>query len=138
MECQVGYQVFGTNHLSEQCMNILKNDGSFSRNKAIREFYKLGLNYDDFLDRASKLNLNVNHLPISRETEMLVSSAWGAPYPNAVLEEYETIMSKVCRNDKKRLSYIEANEGRFPASAPRRYKTMLADFKKRCGHFIRL
>ncbi len=138
VECQVGYQVFGSESLSDQCMNILDNDGHFSRAQAIKEFYKLGVSYDDFLGRALRLGLNVSSLPISRETEMLVSSAWGAPYPNAVLEEFETIMSKVCKNDQKRLSYLKSQETRFPASAPVRYNSIYSNFVKRCGFFIEL
>ena len=133
-ECRVALDVFGRSMISGQCESVLKGD-RFSRNASVKEFYKLGLHYNNFIKKADKLLLDTSIVPISSENATLISSAWGTPYPLSVIEEYETIMGKVCSNDKKRLTYFDENKGRFPASAPSRVTKMLNDYHRRCKNF---
>ena len=44
-------------------------------------------------------------------TPILFLRLYAVPYPLAALREYETIMSKVCENDYKRLAYMRESIG---------------------------
>ncbi len=133
-ECEVALDVFGKSMLSGQCQAVLNGD-EFSRRKSINEFYKLGLHYNNFLSKAESFVLDTSRFPVSSDNATLISSAWGTPYPLSVIEEYESIMGKVCSNDKKRLTYFDENKGRFPASAPSRISKMINDYQRRCKNF---
>lgn len=137
LECKVGKHIFGRGSISPQCQNIINREGEFSKNLAKYEFYKLGEYFGDFVRHAKKHNLDLNHLRyISRENGQLISSAWGSPYPMAVLEEYSTIMGKVCENDRKRLSYFQENLGRQPASQNRSLVEINYRLTHRCKEFL--
>lgn len=133
-ECEIALDIFGKSMLSGQCQEVFNGEG-FSRAKSVEEFYKLGLHYNEFVEKSDKLKLNTSRLPISSRNSTLISSAWGVPYPLSVIEEFETIMGKVCRNDKKRLTYFDSNKGRFPASAPSRITKLYNDYHRRCKNF---
>ena len=136
VECKVGKSLFGKSRLSPQCLSILGSDGEFSKVLASAEFYKLGPHFDKFIEMARKNNLRLERFSfLSRNSGVIISSAWGSPYPVAILEEYGGIMERVCDNDRRRLSYYASEKKRAPASKTESYHRALKDLQARCGRF---
>jgi len=136
VECKIGKEIFGSGSLSPQCQSIIGSNGEFSRDLATAEFYKLGPFFDKFLALSRETSLRLERFKyISRDQGQLISSAWGSPYPLAVVKEYTTIMGKVCANDKKRLSYFGQEKGRLPASEYLSFKKMKKEITERCREF---
>ncbi|EQC46582.1 hypothetical protein M900_2427 [Bacteriovorax sp. Seq25_V] len=135
VECEVGRTIFGKSSMSSQCSSILDVEDKFSRSLATKEFYKLGNFYDRYMKFAKDLNLDVTKSKhISSDEGLLISSAWGSPYPMAIIEEYKTIMTKVCENDLKRLSYYSGTSGRMPASEEKSFNKMKNNIITRCAN----
>ncbi|POB13679.1 hypothetical protein C0Z22_08990 [Halobacteriovorax sp. DA5] len=136
VECRVGREIYGLKAISPQCLNILDGE-EFSRDLAIKEFYKLGVHYDQFKHEASKLGISDEIIQFSsREDSSLISSAWSKPYPVAVIEEYGTIMTKVCQNDLKRMTYLRESQTRSIASANKKVGQVESKFNARCRSYL--
>lgn len=136
VECKVGRDIYGLKAISAQCLNILDGE-SFSRELAVKEFYKLGEHFDKFKKDAHEHNIKqeiITH--ISPEQSSLISSAWSSPYPVAIVEEFEEIMRKVCHNDLKRMTYIAESKGRSIASANEKLTAAHANFDARCREYL--
>ncbi|EQC50792.1 hypothetical protein [Bacteriovorax sp. DB6_IX] len=137
VECKIGKEIFGRSEISPQCMSIIDSKGEFSRDLAIAEFYKLGSFFDKFVAMAKNNHLRLEKFRyLSRDHGLLISSAWGSPYPLAIIREYTTIMGKVCENDRKRLSYYGKTGGRLPASEYLSFKKMKKEITVRCRDFL--
>lgn len=138
VECKVSRAIFGNNANSSQCRAIVSNEGEFSKDLAIAEFYKIGNFMDRFEDKISKNGLSIDKFPqISKENGVLVSSAWSRPYPMAAVEEYELIMSRVCENDLKRMAVLGESLGRSPASERVNYAKAKINIASRCSAFAK-
>jgi hypothetical protein len=136
VECKIGKEIFGRGEISSQCQSIIGSDGKFSRSLATAEFYKMGPFFDKFIALSKQTNLRLERFKyLSRDQGLLISSAWGSPYPLAVISEYTTIMGKVCENDRKRLSYFSHERGRLPASEYLSFKKMKKEITARCKEF---
>jgi hypothetical protein len=133
VECRVGREIYGKSPLSAQCQAILDETGEPSKLLAVKEFYKLGSFHKKFLDLSKKKGLNVEEFKhVSRDSGVIISSAWGSPYPMAILDEYTNIMEKVCRNDERRLAFYGTDKSRLPASIYTSYAKAKKDFSRRC------
>jgi len=72
-----------------------------AREGIVREFYRVGA-WKRVLDRA--LGATAGELAdLSGEEPLLLSSTGRAPYPVALLREYEALTEAACRNSRKRL-----------------------------------
>ena len=130
-ECRVLWELFASqskNSLRKRghCQKIFDSQKQrFSRAKSIREFYKVG-DYYDYL--RSKLGSSFPALKhVGRETPHLISSVYGMPYPVAAIYEYQSIMKRVCHNDRERLKLASQALAR-----PKEKKHFLS---RRCSHF---
>lgn len=136
VECKIGKEIFGRAEISSQCQAIIGSNGKFSRSLATAEFYKMGPFFDKFIALSKSTNLRLERFKyLSRDQGLLISSAWGSPYPLAVISEYTTIMGKVCENDRKRLAYYGQSQGRLPASEYLSFKKMKKEITARCKEF---
>ncbi len=108
-ECQVLWELFPQRNGDAfrrrgHCHKIFDpQTRRFSRAKSIREFYKVGAYYDYLRSRMGPALAELG--PIGRESPHLISSVYGTPYPVAAVYEYQSIMERVCRNDRERLKF---------------------------------
>lgn len=136
-ECQVLYELFPEKLRGRYHCAIVRDEvsGTFSREKGIREFYKIGKYYDEFAQSIS-LQLKERPLPsLSKDEPLFISSAYGKPYPVAAYEEYHSVLAKACENDRKRIGHLEnTKSSRSPASLyeDNSTQTYLQNFKDRC------
>jgi hypothetical protein len=113
-ECQVAlelsrnYQV-----LVRRCKAYISSDQKHVEIEPIRkDFYRVGKWHPDLVKR---LGSDVAQLPeLSAEAPELYSSTGNAPYPVALLREYDAITKTACENSRHRL-----HSERSPASASR-------------------
>lgn len=112
-----------------------------SREKTVQEFYKVGESYPRFVRSLRSMGIEKDSFPLLSEGEALFySSAYGSPYPVAALEEFQTVLVKVCQNDHKRLALLENKVGRSPASTSNEsdilaYRSMKQRFNEVCHYF---
>ena len=130
-ECRVLWELFALkseNSLRKRghCQKIFDSQKQrFSRAKSIREFYKVG-DYYDYLHSKLGPTLPVfKH--VSRETPHLISSVYGMPYPVAAVYEYQSIMKRVCHNDRERLKL--SPQGLAQLKEKKHF------LSRRCSHF---
>ena len=114
-ECRVMKELFTRDaNRDSNCLEIQRLDGSFDEQQARELFYHVG----GFYSQLQKLMTDrgiVNHFPHLKESKIkFVSSAYGLPYPLAAIQEYQTVLAKVCENDRRRLGFMQS--GRAPAS----------------------
>ena len=129
MECRVHYELFRNKSPRGNCHNVHdEKSGKFSRSLTVRQFYQLGNYYDSFIAMLRKYDIEGEFPLVTDNKASFVSSAYGIPYPVAAFEEYLSVLSKVCANDRKRLGYLQQ---RSPASA----SFIRQEFEHRCGDF---
>lgn len=114
-ECRVMKELFTSEvGTDSNCQQIKRPDGSFDEKLAREFFYHVG----GFYPQLKKLMTDrgiVNHFPHLKDSKIkFVSSAYGLPYPLAAMQEYQSVLSKVCENDRRRLRFMQ--EGRAPAA----------------------
>lgn len=143
IECQVFLDLFSKNEgIESKCDQIIDDKTQkISRYKAQREFYKLGVFKKGFQEALKRHHLaDESFKSLSSDQAEFISSAYGVPYPLAAIQEYETIMEKVCLNDAKRLSlYRQSAVERSPASSTRlshSYREMVHSHETRCKSFL--
>ena len=123
------------------CSKITDSDGKISRDRTIRQFYKVGAYYNQLIKDVRAFNISVIDLSyVSKDVPVFISSAYSMPYPVAAYKEYMSIMSKVCQNDSKRLSIMRSGINREPASveiSKKRalYHQMNESYSVRCKKF---
>ncbi len=110
MECQVAMELRDEFPASERRCRIYLQAGSsiIARMRVQEEFYKVG-HYRKNLDK----KLGKHHLPLSSDEPTLVSSTGQAPYPYALLEEYQELNRIACSNTLRR---VQADAQRSLAS----------------------
>jgi hypothetical protein len=136
VECKVLSELYpGQLENRSSCFKVLdQKTGILSKQKGILEFYKVGAHFRNLQKDFQKFSLHESDLPhVSANQAAFISSAWGLPYPVAAVKEYINIMDRVCRNDQNRLTLMQNNLERAPASE--NYKIMFEDFKIRCQQF---
>ncbi len=147
VECQVFKDIFRSfeSHNS-RCSLVADLQGNLSKEKGIKEFYKVGNYYTDFFNDITKENLNKNDFPeIGADTPSFISSAYSLPYPLAAIKEYYTVMNKACQNDQKRIALIDqlqntsagTEKERSPASEKSdTWLQLRENFKHRCSSHL--
>ena len=103
-ECQVLKDIVPDYFYNKQNCQLIfnKNTQQFSKDKAIKEFYKIGKYKDEFLLDLYHLGGNHKELPfLSLEKSQFFSSAYSAPYPLAGLKEFNAIRNQVKINQEK-------------------------------------
>ena len=126
-ECRVLWELFPV-HLRKRghCQKIFDSGKQhFSRAKSIKEFYKVGEHYDYLRSKLKAALPAFKH--VSRETPHLISSVYGMPYPVAAVYEYQSIMERVCHNDRERL--------KLSSRGPARLRGKKHFLSQRCSHF---
>ena len=110
--------------------------GKFSRVLTAKRFYQVGSLYSQFWEDSTPFGVEKADLPsLSSEQAVFISSAYSLPYPLATIIEYRTMMSRVCKNDEKRLSFMKYKVGRTPAATTKKsYKAMEKSFFNRCAN----
>lgn len=111
-ECKVLYQLFPKHSRKRfHCAQIQDRYGKFSALAGRKEFYKVGQFYRDFKKVTGPI-LGRGSLPhLSDKEPLFISSAYGKPYPVAAYEEFRSVLSKVCANDRRRLDYMRESMG---------------------------
>jgi hypothetical protein len=146
VECQVLFEIFP--HYAKQrgnCERMLdSNTGKLSKAEGIKHFYRVGSYLDTFkrkvrsYDPINEKQINEGPLAqVSANEALFISSAWGLPYPVAAVEEFVSIMERVCENDQRRLNLMQAQRERSPASVEVKdnYSDFHSDYQKRCQAF---
>lgn len=131
MECRVQKELFPKQDTGRyNCMKITDGrNGKLSFKRAVEYFYRVGDYYHSFAETLKKHGIRESFPKVTDSKASFVSSAYGIPYPVAAFEEYLTVISKVCENDKKRIGYFKKTGSRAPASLGK----MQAIYNKRCN-----
>lgn len=149
VECNVMKELFPNEVMSRSnCHKVEDDMGTFSKRKGIEQFYKIGNYRNEFFEKFKNHKIRVElEKNISEDEALFISSAYGIPYPMAAIKEYESIMGRVCENDRKRLSLMgQQNNFRQLASEnpdqnmnasghDQVYLNMVQSFKTRCENF---
>jgi hypothetical protein len=111
-ECQVGLELSKQYGLSmRRCKAYLNQAGEVDPEKIRSDFYRAGKWKSNL---AESLGSDIKLLPLlSDETPRLYSSTGNAPYPAALLQEFQTLTEIACANSRKR---AESAKGRSIAS----------------------
>ncbi|MBY0516621.1 MAG: hypothetical protein K2P81_06930 [Bacteriovoracaceae bacterium] len=114
-ECRVMKELFTKEFgVDSNCSKIDKGNGEMDEKRATELFYHVGGFYPQLKKALTDRGI-AHHFPSLREEKIkFVSSAYGLPYPLAAMQEYQTVLAKVCENDRRRLTYMQ--QGRAPAS----------------------
>ena len=138
VECKILNELFpGKLEQYSKCHLIVDESGKISKQKAIREFYKVGSFFEKMKDEVDPFEFDLKkESQIVRDKSYFISSAYGVPYPLAAVYEYKTIMGAACQNDKKRLTLMENKVGRYLASeSVSGVEKLKGSIKVRCEHF---
>ncbi len=116
-ECQVGLELsarFGMPAMRCSRYVTTVSENQVDRKKILADFYRVGRWSSELRDL---LGGEGSRFPLlSAEKPQLFSSTGHAPYPIALLREFEEISEIACANSKKRLSALNAQSA--PARAP--------------------
>lgn len=142
VECQVLSEIAPQLERSHSVCQKIRDPKTFklSRYHAIREFYKVGDEYSAFNKSIAAYNIERGEVSaVSDDEPTFISSAYNLPYPLAAIKEYESIMSRACKNDLKRMALFTSKIGRSPASAEPLFKKALdsikGSYENRCKRF---
>ncbi|MFA5583559.1 MAG: hypothetical protein WDA09_05025 [Bacteriovoracaceae bacterium] len=133
VECKVLSELFksGVTHGRTHCQSIKDEDGRVSLNKAVELFYHVGPYYDTFHKQLSSRKVLEDFHFLKADKINFISSAYGLPYPVAALMEFDLVMTKVCENDRRRLSYYQSGS-RGPASENTINSEFIRSYNNRC------
>lgn len=145
IECRVQSELFPKiNSGRSNCAKVTDPaTGKLSKKLGVKEFYRIGSYHAVFQQKMMRYKVKENELPFITATRPnFISSAYGTPYPVAAIAEYESIMSRACENDWKRLSIVKKSfagmRGRSPASVKKDndlFSRMTASYQDRCEYF---
>ena len=113
-ECQVMSELFTTEFSQDNNCSMIRGAGTLERKRASELFYHVGTFYPQMKKIVEGRGIASEFPSIKDEKIKFVSSAYGLPYPMAAIEEYQSVLAKVCENDRRRLAYMSS--GRAPAS----------------------
>jgi hypothetical protein len=129
-ECQVLSELFSQKHYQESACGDI--DPKLSRAEKVlmakKLFYQVGSFYPQMQLISKKFGLSDKFDLLTDKKIKFISSAYGLPYPVAAYYEYQTVLNKVCENDRKRLAYLRQDKGRSPAS----YTDLAQKLSRRC------
>jgi hypothetical protein len=141
-ECMVMRDLFLDRfNQDKNCLDLNSvESGSLTQRLVARKlFFKLGKHIGGFRKSLSKHHLPGDHFPHTASSEpVFISSNYDLPYPVAAIAEYESIMARVCKNDKRRLGYLKkqlkGKVDRSPASYV--YHEEQSRLRRRCKYFL--
>jgi hypothetical protein len=126
-ECQVMSELFTRDvQADSNCAQIKDSQGQVSRSRAAEFFYHVGAFHTQISKILKERGIESSFPALKDDKIKFVSSAYGLPYPLAAIQEYQTVLSKVCENDRRRLTYMQ--QGRAPASVEK----FRQDVEQRC------
>lgn len=108
-ECQISFELHSKFPDSNQrCRSYIQGSlRKLDRKKILRDFYRVGDWHDEFTNRMGN---EIQKFPwLSSQSPELYSSTRGAPYPIALLQEYEELTRIACENSEKRLSQLQSS-----------------------------
>ena len=128
-ECRVMKELFTNEFRQDHNCGFISDDyGKLDETRASALFYHVGGFYPQLKKLLTERGI-ASHFPNLNEKKIkFVSSAYGVPYPLAAIQEYQTVLAKVCENDRRRLSYMQ--QGRSPASVEK----FRLNVEQRCPH----
>ena len=140
VECRVMSQLFPRlKNRKSNCEKVFDYSiGNYRKEKGIKQFYRVGDHLKEFLNLKSSWRSKESEFPyLSGREPIFVSSAYSLPYPIAAIREYQAIMFKVCRNDKKRLELLKEkyNSRNFENKSGNKlkyYRKLASSFESRC------
>ncbi|MBF0359987.1 MAG: hypothetical protein HQK49_03210 [Oligoflexia bacterium] len=93
---------------SNNCKFFSSSDDSVARVELLKEFYKLGSDYNRFVSEIKSfksLMLSEEDFPFisNKLGNIFISSLYDSNYPMALLTEYQEILKKVCMQDRGRI-----------------------------------
>lgn len=120
----------------DRCKRYIKSD-SLNRESIQRDFYRVGNWKSKVVSGLSRFGAQVSDLPfLSSDSPKLYSSTGQAPYPVALIREFEDLNQAACENTRKRVDslrngYLKTNPtgARNPASVSPQVDLFL---NKRC------
>ena len=129
MECRVMKELFTDDFRRDHnCGYINSDHEEHAEVRASELFYHVGGFYSQLKKLLTERGI-ASHFPHLNEGKIkFVSSAYGVPYPLAAIQEYQSVLAKVCENDRRRLTYMR--QGRSPASAEK----FRQNVEQRCPH----
>jgi hypothetical protein len=129
-ECKVLSQLYSKsvyeNSTCKELDTSLSKEEQFKIAKQL--FYQMGDYKDQMVSLLDKHKVLDSFAQLSGAKIKFVSSAYGIPYPLAAFYEYQTVLNKVCENDRKRLVYLQQDKKRSPASI----ENLTEKLNKRC------
>lgn len=110
-ECAVGHALKGLPRVRDRCSEYWAS-GTVSRASVARDFYRVG---HWFSEVSRRLGKESSRFPLlNPEAPRLYSSTGHAPYPVALIAEFDEITAIACENTSRRVS---ASSSRKPASS---------------------
>lgn len=144
VECKVLQELAPSKERDSQCGKAKDpRTNKLSRYFAIREFYKVGNKYKEFMNDSEKYGLKQGDLKyLTDSSPSFISSAYQLSYPVAAIKEFESMMSSACNNDQRRLAIYQTKmkDNRSPASTSSKklekaYKVLENSYYSRCLNF---
>jgi hypothetical protein len=130
-ECRVMKELFTRDVQGDSnCSQIQTEDGKLSELRAAEFFYHVGSFYPQVSKILRDRGIASNFPALKDDKIKFVSSAYGLPYPLAAIQEYQSVLAKVCENDRRRLTYMQ--QGRAPASVEK----FRSDVEQRCPRIV--
>lgn len=114
-ECQVMSELFTDEFAQDNNCSVIRQQGGLERARAAELFYHMGSFYPQMKNILDNRGIASDFPHLNNQKIKFVSSAYGLPYPLAAIEEYQSVLQKVCENDRRRLAYMNT-PGRSPAS----------------------
>jgi hypothetical protein len=133
-ECKVHLELFPASSFNaSQCSEIVDQKGQISKALTTKLFYQVGSYMRQLEHHVGNDSLKTEFPNINDNKIRFISSAYGVPYPLAAIWEYQSVLEKVCSNDKKRLVYMRQASTRRPASVDENVQKFEMDWNKRCA-----
>lgn len=99
---------------AERCGRYRGAGAEFDRERVVREFYRVGHWHTEI---AARLGPELKRFPLlSDEVPRLISSTGKAPYPAALLREFDEVTEAACRNSRRRAEVTSARDPEFLSS----------------------
>jgi hypothetical protein len=111
-ECLVGYELKIVSGSSIERCRRYRGDGKLNRERVKADFYRVG-SWSTEVVRRLRSKLTGKFPLISNLSPVLYSSTGRAPYPIALIREFDELTDRACKNSRRRM---ENFVGRAPAS----------------------
>jgi hypothetical protein len=131
-ECRIGLElerVYGFN--LPRCRRYrAAGNGELSRELILKDFYRVGRWKAELVKSLGEEARAFAHL--SADAPQLLSSTGRAPYPLALLREFQALNQVACENTRRRITLSRAGQGRSPASFSETQSQQARLLQRRC------